>query len=207
MKIGKHIVVGNGKGGVGKSTVSVATSTHYKMRIYGNDPWSPMAKYLNNNPFIGEKLSIFKKVGLNEQMPQSAAPKIYDTGGWADDRMIPIIRSASLLIVPTLPELIDLDTTIRFLKKYSKLTDRIIIVVNKATPKEFGLVQQHLEAHGFTYPMLRLPQSKLFSRVLNQGEPIQSQMSKGAAAWIFRNHYKKFQELISMIDSYQVEAA
>lgn len=208
----KKIVVANNKGGVGKSLLSALLATHYRCPILGNDSWAPQERYLNTHR------KMYRKLNKTEALPniKKDMPVVFDTGGWEDNRVIQMIRMSDLLIVPLTASRVDIDTTITFLRKASKLTRNIIVIANKAkryrkklSDKE-GIethLQSILDCPDFAeYPVIELSESPLFSRVLNEGLPITDQSQQSISkAWfnhVYRNQLGQLETLLATIDNY-----
>ena len=197
--------VANEKGGVGKTTLSTVIALSSGKAILGNDVWSPAEAYLNQHK------KIYKSLKRDEAVPNlKGAPVIMDAGGWEDNRTIPIIQQSDVLIVPTSASKIEVDATIAFLNKASKLTDRIILVINKAKKGDADIVKMHLEAKGTDYcklPMLEISESKLFKQCLFTGQSVEEQRNNSISPkWfnhVFRKPLAQLDALMSLIKQYE----
>ena len=200
--------VANEKGGVGKTTLSTVIALSSGKGILGNDVWSPAEAYLN------KKAKIYKSLKRDEAVPNlKGAPVIMDAGGWEDNRTIPIIQQSDVLIVPTSASLIEVDATIAFLNKASKLTDRIILVINKAKKGDVEIVSAHMQAKGTQYhklPMFEVAESKLLKQCLFTGQSIEEQRTTAISAkWfnhVFRKPLAQIDLLMNAIKQYEQAA-
>ena len=200
--------VANEKGGVGKTTLSTVIALSSGKAILGNDVWSPAEAYLN------EDKKVYKSLKRGEAVPNlTGRPIIMDAGGWEDNRTIPIIQQSDVLIVPTSASKIEVDATIAFLNKASKLTDRIILVINKAKKGDIDVVAMHLEAKGTQYhklPMFEITESKLFKQCLFTGKSVDEQRKASISAkWfnhVFRKPLAQLEVLMDAIKQYELAA-
>jgi MinD-like ATPase involved in chromosome partitioning or flagellar assembly len=135
----------------------------------------------------------------HDDIPDIDSGVIFDFGGYIDKRLI---RAASLsycTIVPTLPEVSEIQgciSTIQALKNYSQ---RIIIIANKTETKaDFNIVKDAVSAIG-NFPIFEIKKSRALPNIYLEKKSIQDMMNDSP---LLRFSYKKVSEQFSEICNY-----
>lgn len=196
------------KGGVGKSTVSAILSTFCGFPIVTNDFWSPLLKVFNS----GDKKRMLA-VGEGKALPNLPVefPRIYDAGGYADERLTKMIELSDCVVVPTYTTKNDIETMLQTLKQVSQHTSNVIVVANKAKKGDRDGLKNLLESFPAyaNYDVVELSDAPIYVKVLNQATCITEIKAALVAKWkflnktVYRAQIKQVEILVGTILSYQ----
>lgn len=188
------ITVYNFKGGEGKSKISSNLAISMNYSIVTNDVYSPI-----DNIFSDDKIM---KLYPKDEMPDFEIGDniIFDFGGYADGRIISILKKSKWIIVPITNEEDNIQVGINTIDEISKYNKNIIIVVNKTVKGDFEAVKNDLKEI-YSYPMFEIKKSTAVVKLSKTGKSISQLAEEGG---VFKAHYKKianqFDILINFIN-------
>jgi len=163
------------RGGVGKSTLSMAS---WQLLNTSKDEWG----YITNDVYVSLENKIppkqLLKVSVEKQIPIVDCNCIYDMGGYIDQRLKKVIENADLIFLPTLTDLISLQTHIHTIREVEELNKNIIQIVNKTKNGEFEEIKNFFISKDIKYPIYEVRETKLLADIFNQGKSIKDQIEE-----------------------------
>lgn len=118
----------NEKGGCGKTLIATQLALYFDTTIIELDPYGVLTKTLGNERVI--------KISLDEPLPELVSGDVvYDFGGFADAR-IKQNNDLDLIIIPFLPTVVSLGTTVESYRRIENLQTPKLFVVNGAINEE-----------------------------------------------------------------------
>jgi cellulose biosynthesis protein BcsQ len=131
------LVITNFKGGVGKTSIAIALASLLELPIVTNDSWSPLQDLMPEGTF--KKIEAEKDIPLLDNT-------IYDLGGYADNRALPVIKEADYVIVPIINTYLNNKGSVNTISNILPYNKNIIVIVNQATDKDFEFVKLNLNS-------------------------------------------------------------
>jgi cellulose biosynthesis protein BcsQ len=195
------ITIYNIKGGVGKTSIALNLALEMQCGIITNDIFSPLEIVLDDESFIKVGTPELAKDDLEilDDFPDipDDINVIYDLGGRIDPRAASIIKSSKWLIVPTLPEYVDLQVTANFINQAQDFTDKIIIIVNNTVKGDFDKAEKILK-NFFSYKIYEIKKSKALPNVFNRKKSLTNIMEDGGLlAHSFKPLHDQFEKIIA----------
>jgi chromosome partitioning protein len=195
----KRITIVNFKGGVGKSLIAHQLATTMGWNIIEVDPYGSLAERLPD---------IVAHVGLNEPMPVLEGIEesiIFDFGGFDDKKVKEAIELSNLVIIPYIPTLESIQTTIDTVNAIKELDTPILFVANMPQ-KEQDIEDSSFvlkETLGFEVEIFVLPMSVALQTAINENVSIKELAQRGGIrGYAYKKAASKIDELISVIYSY-----
>jgi len=186
-------VIYNFKGGEGKTKIATNLALTMKHSIVTNDVYSPIDKI-----FPQEKvLKLYPK----DEMPDFDANDdiVFDLGGYADARVISVLKKAKYIIIPITNEEDNIEVAIGAIDEIGKHNKNIVIIVNKSTGNDFNEVSADL-GKMYNYPIFEIKKSRVVRRLTAEGKSIRELANQGG---LFKYNYSKiadqFDDLINFI--------
>ena len=100
-----------------------------------------------------DKLLILKH---NQEIPVIDCGVIFDFGGYIDKRLEKVLLLSDIILVPTLPEISDIQGCINSLQTIQNYNKKIVIIVNKTeSAKDFESVKSIVNEIG-KYPLFEI---------------------------------------------------
>lgn len=163
------------RGGVGKSTLAMAT---WQLLNTSKDEWG----YITNDVYVSLENKIppkqLLKVSVEKQIPIVDFDVILDMGGYVSIAMKKVIENADLIFLPTLTDLISLQTHIHTIREVEELNKNIIQIVNRTKNGEFEEIKNFFISKGIKYPIYEVRETKLLADIFNQGKNIKDQIEE-----------------------------
>lgn len=185
------VTVYNFKGGVGKSTIALNYALSRDFGVVTNDIHNRIDRVMPEGQAV--------RLSPDKALPEfpSEFDIVFDLGGYIDHRAIAAIKQSNALIVPTVAEMAELETTIASLREISDYNNNILIVVNKAEKGDLELVTEILGAQGFHFPILPLKKSKALSRIRQHKSPLSVISQKnGLNRYVYGDAAEQFEMII-----------
>lgn len=186
-------VIYNFKGGEGKTKIATNLALTMNHAIVTNDVYSPIDKI-----FPPEKvLKIYPKDEMPDFNPTDDI--VFDLGGYADARVVSILKKAKYIIVPITNEEDNIEVAIGAIDEISQHNKNIIIAVNKTTGDDFNDVSKDLKQI-YNYPIFEIKKSRVVRKLTSEGKSIREIANQGG---LFKYNYSKiadqFDDLIEFI--------
>ena len=150
------------KGGTGKSALSICLSLENDLGIISNDALFPYDHYIKDDNLL--------VVNPDEDFPSipSDMKVIYDLGGYADQRVIEILKAVELVIVPMLTGDEQQEICRRSIANIAQFNKNILVVANCYTEKEFAELPKKFEG----FPLLWFAKTKALDRIKEHKKPL-----------------------------------
>ena len=186
-------IVYNFKGGEGKTKIATNLALTMNHAIITNDVYSPIDK-------------IFPKEKVLKLYPQDTIPDfdvkddiVFDLGGYADTRVVSLLKKAKHIIVPITNEEDNIEVAIGAIDEIAKYNNNIVIVVNKASGNDFEEVSKDIKAL-YDYPIFEIKKSRVVRKLTSECVSIRELARRGG---LFQYNYGKiadqFDDLINFI--------
>lgn len=189
------IVMFNLKGGQGKSSIALNLALTLQTNVISNDVITQIEDVLPEDNFL--------KIGANDDFPdiEEELDIIYDLGGWIDNRIIKILRSANLIIIPMINSIMNNKTSLNSIEQVKKFNNNILIIANKTKKGDFDIVKQLIQTYfpNANYPVLELKETTAFEKILEKEKPIQEIIAQDK---LLRFSYSKVAEQFTEIIQY-----
>lgn len=179
------VCVFSGKGGVGKSTISLNFASTKLWQIITNDSRSMLRLSMDKKDLL------LLKQDQNIPSLKKDAKIIYDLGGHFDERVIKAFEQSEYVIIPTYKQISCLQLTIDSARTVEKYNKNIIFVANKISKTEdYETIKQALSKY-FDYPILQLKDSKAMDIIFDEKTSLKKLVSEGG---LREYHYKKIND-------------
>lgn len=189
------IVMFNLKGGQGKSSIALNLALTLQTNVISNDIITQIEDVLPEDNFL--------KIGANDDFPdiEEELDIIYDLGGWIDNRIIKILQSADLIIIPMINSIMNNKTSLNSIEQVKKFNNNILIIANKTKKGDFDIVKQLIQTYfpNANYPVLELKETTAFEKILEKEKPIQEIIAQDK---LLRFSYSKVAEQFTEIIQY-----
>jgi MinD superfamily P-loop ATPase len=150
------------KGGTGKSALSICLSLENDLGIISNDALFPYDHYIEDDNLL--------VVNPDQNFPHIPTDYkvVYDLGGYADGRVIEILKAVELVIVPMLPGDEQQEICRRSIANIAQFNKNILVVANCYTEKEFAELGDTFEG----FPLLWFAKTKALDRIKEHKKPL-----------------------------------
>lgn len=181
----KSIAIFSKKGGVGKSSVAHSIARDFGYYLVSNDDSVIEDSY--------EGMAAIMK----EIKPIEGHNIVYDLGGFVDKNVIDILRSADLIIVPTIADINSFKRTINTVKEVSELNKNILIIGNIVKGKEqIEFIKEYIPAAQFF-----IRDSKIFQRAFIEKKSVTEIVNESNFnKYIYRNIFEDYSRLLNYIN-------
>jgi len=189
------------KGGVGKTSLASAISLELSfinqpVPVITNDPISPLEDLLGS-----ENAMIIQQ---DQDLPNAFSKDedvIIDLGGFVDQRIIPVLENAKLIVIPTLGSFLSLVGLVGTIQEVERFNKNIVVVINRMDKKEEQSVRTFIKEKG-DYPIFSVKSSKCFENMhyqkksvaqMMKEEPLRRRSYDGVSKqiWAIINHLKE----------------
>lgn len=150
------------KGGTGKSALSICLSLENDLGIISNDYLFPYDHYIHE-----DNLLVVKPDQNFPQIP-SDYRVIYDLGGYADKRIIEILKSVELVIVPMLAGDEQQTVARRSIANIEQFNKNILVIANTYTEKDFNTLGDSFAG----YPCVRFGKTSTLDKIKEHKKPL-----------------------------------
>jgi len=190
------ICISSFKGGSCKSSLAVnlALTLPGNHGIITNDVYSPLETVLPESRFL--------KVLYDEPFPDLPEDSniIYDLGGYIDPRTTHALRTSDVVIVPCLPEYIDLQMTIDCITEIERFNPNILVAITKTKGNDFSFASAVIEKF-YKYPIFEIKYSRAFPAIFKEKISIQDMVNQGGLkAYNYRAVNEQFNSLLEVIE-------
>jgi len=196
------VVVWSGKGGVGKSFIvaNLLYAENNKWECCDLDPFGDIYdRFTDKSIYIEEDEDI-------PDLSNEEGDIIFDFKGGKDKRLFSTLEISDLLIIPLVPSLESLSTTLKSLDYISHIKIKKLFVINMVD-KDINVVDtiEVINDHlGYDIEYTTIKQSKAYRTAINNGKSIIAMAKrKGIAGSAYRTHSKEIQTLLDKVETYR----
>jgi len=176
------ITLYNFKGGVGKTSLSLALAKEFNFGYISNDGIVHQ-KEEEKKSLFGH---IFKKNKLLELSSFDEIPNlpedynvVFDLGGFISDKVIPALTQSDIVIIPTDGEPLSIEKTINTIEAVSPYNGNILVVATKVrSDAEYRTIKERMLEVGYKIPIPLLRNSTAFSHVYKKGKSLSEIMKE-----------------------------
>lgn len=187
----------NFKGGVGKSMIAHQLITTYGFKGYEVDPYGSLSDRLPDNA---------TRLDTTSEMPEIDSDTIFDFGGFDSKLLHDVALKSDLLIVPFIPTLETLQTTIDTLNVLQDFNKPILLVANLVKKQSDVIEAKKLfdEFFGFEVEITELADSvALQSAIAENKSVVELAKQGGLKAYTYKKAANSIENLKARIDTYR----
>lgn len=194
MKKNKKYLIWTKKGGVGKTNISAELILQLNFPAITNETSSMLSRIIPNN-----RLKILKP---DEEVPNYETSMIFDFGGYLDSRIIEVVRQSNYVIVPTIPEISDIQGCIETIQTLKQYTNNIVVIANKTEHKnDIDIVKEAIEVIG-NYPIFEIKKSRALPNIYIEKKSIKDTVAnKPLLKYAYKKVLDQFENLIYHISA------
>lgn len=188
----KKYTIWTKKGGCGKTNIACELAIRLEYPAITNEEESMLSVLLPK-----ERLKILAQ---NEKVPNIDCGVIFDFGGYIDSRIIDAIKQSHYVIVPTLPEISDIQSCISTIQAIKKYNQNIVIIANKTETKEdLDTVTNAIKQIG-DYPVFEIKKSRALPNIYIEKKSIKQIVTENPLLkYNYRKISSQFDELIQYL--------
>lgn len=193
-----NITIVNFKGGVGKSMIAHQLITGFGFRGCEIDPYGSLSERLGESV---ERVDILQK-----RLPCPEGETIFDFGGFDDVKLDQAVEYSDLVIVPFIPTLETIQSTVDTLVRIAPMNKPILMVPNMSQ-KENDIQDAKFvfdDTLGFAVEMFPIPMSVGLQTAINENRSIiELSQQGGIKAYAYRKGAEMFRNLHAKIREYE----
>ncbi len=188
----KKITIWTTKGGCGKTNISAELALQLSYPVITNEQESMLSSLISP-----EKLLVLES---NQEIPDIDCGVIFDFGGYIDQRLKKVLTISDVILVPTLPEISDIQGCINSLQTIQKYNKNIVVIVNKTeSAKDFENVESIIDKIG-TYPLFEIKKSRALPNIYLKKQSIKDMCDESPLEkYSYRKVLEQFNCLIKYI--------
>ena len=193
MKTKKKFIVWTIKGGDGKTSIAAEIALRLELPIITNEPYTTLDIIFNE-----DRLLQLKK---DEAVPNYTDCGImFDFGGYIDDRVIDALKQSDYVLVPTIPEISDIQILINSIGEIQKYNKNIVVVVNKTeSDKDVEIVKEAIKQIG-KFPIFEIKKTRALPNIYVEKKSIADMVKESKiSAWHYSKVDKQFEEIVNFI--------
>jgi MinD-like ATPase involved in chromosome partitioning or flagellar assembly len=193
MKTKKKFIVWTIKGGDGKTSIAAEIALRLGLPIITNEPYTTLDIIFNEDTLLQLK--------RDEAVPNYGdCGMMFDFGGYIDERVIDAIKQSDYVLVPTIPEVSDIQVLINSIMEIQKYNQNIVVVVNKTeSEKDIEIVRQAVEQIG-KFPIFEIKKSRALPNIYIEKKSIAEMVANSKiSAWHYGKVDKQFCDIIDFI--------
>lgn len=191
------IAVYNFKGGVGKTSISLNIALKLNIPVVTNDQYSPLERLLKKENFI--------KLKRKQLLPdfKKEHSLLFDFGGYADNRISKISSISDYVLIPTINEFLNIQSTINTIKELENFNQNIIVIANRIKKGDLEKIKNTLDNLNINYPIFEIKESKAMQNMLIEQKPIEEMIKEGGLkAYNFQKINKQFNLIINFLNNH-----
>jgi cellulose biosynthesis protein BcsQ len=193
----KNIVICNFKGGTGKSAIAHQLITGYNFSGIEIDPYGSLADRLPEK--------VLKDDLESNELMHNSSDTVFDFGGFDSPKLDIAINQSDLILVPFIPTLESVQTTLDTLLRIKDFNKPILLVSNQAQkPKDIEDAQNvFVENLGVELELVAIPYSIGLQTAINENTSVKKLAEqKGLQGFMYRKIAESFDNLYLIINSY-----
>lgn len=190
----KKITIWTTKGGCGKTNISAELALQLSYPAITNEQESMLSRVIS-----ADKLLI---LASNQEIPNMDCGVIFDFGGYIDKRLEKVLTISDVILVPTLPEISDIQGCINSLQTIKKYNENIAVIVNKTeSAKDYENVKSIINEIG-TYPLFEIKKSRALPNIYLKKQSIREMCDESPLEkYSYRKILEQFDCLIKYINT------
>ncbi len=187
----KKILIWTIKGGCGKTNISAELALRFNYPAITNEKGSMLSHILSE-----ERIKILSD---NEEAPNYDVGMIFDFGGYIDNRIKDIARKSDFVIIPTLPEVSDIQGCINTVQNIKKFNRNIVIIANKTKgTDDVNFVKETINEIE-DLPVFEIKESRALPNIYIEKKSIQKMMKDNP---LLRYSYRKINKQFCDLSEY-----
>lgn len=193
-----NITIVQFKGGMGKSMIAHQLITGFSYKGVEIDPYGSLANRLPDSVI---SIPINKK-----DLDKPTENTIFDFGGFDDIKIDQAIKYSDLVIVPYVPTVESVQSTIDTLQRIVMCNKPILLIANMALKKEdvIDASAVFFDVLGFEVETFFIPMSPTLQTAINENQSVIALAQQpGIKAYAYKKMAATIQELHNVILSYQ----
>ena len=193
MKTKKKFIVWTIKGGDGKTSIAAEIALRLGLPIITNEPYTTLDIIFNDDLLLqlkrDEKVPNYDDCGM-----------MFDFGGYIDERVIDAIKQSNYVLVPTIPEVSDIQVLLNSIMEIKKYNNNIVVIVNKTeSDKDIETVRTAVRQVG-EYPIFEIKKSRALPNIYIEKKSIEEMVKASKiSAWHYGKVDKQFEEIVNFI--------
>jgi len=191
----KKITIWSTKGGVGKT--SICAELHFRLGwpVVTNEEDSMLSTIINS-----DKLKILKP---KEKIQSYNNNILFDFGGYIDHRIVDALEQSDCVIVPTLPEIPDIQGCLNSIKSIMEYNKNIVVIVNKTEDKNDFLNVKNIILDVFNVHLFEIKKTRAIPNIyINKKSILQIMENNKLLNYVYRKIDIQFTNIITYINNF-----
>jgi len=189
----KKITIWSTKGGVGKT--SICAELHFRLGwpVVTNEEDSMLSTIINS-----DKLKILKP---KEKIQDYDNNILFDFGGYFDNRIIDALEQSTFIVIPVVPNAIDIQGTINSINNVREYNKNIIVVVNRIKDINEYIHVQHILFKLGQFKYFGLNETKALPNIFKKKKSISQMTSNALLKYVYRKIISQLEDIVLYINS------
>jgi MinD-like ATPase involved in chromosome partitioning or flagellar assembly len=190
----KKLLIWSIKGGVGKTNIATELALRLDLPIITNEPYTTLSVIFDSKRLLQLK--------PNEKVPNFNHPMIFDFGGYIDNRIVDVIKQVDVILIPTIPEVTDIQMLIHTIMEIKEHNSNMAIIVNKyESEKDIESVQDVINKQFNNIPIFAIKKTRALPNIYVAKKSVKKMMEDSPLLnYSYKKVDKQFDEIVEFLN-------